>query len=759
LEASERTLGPEHPHTLLSLNNLANLYQDTGRTDEAEVLRIRVLEASERTLGREHPATLLGVGNLAMLYDIQGRYDEAEILYIRALEARERTLGPEHPYTLSSVSNLAWFYRDLRRFDDALRLARRLADDQEAHLSRNLTGSEQARKAFFDTFRSSTDFILSLHLDVLADDEDTLELALETWLRRKGRVLDTQADTLAALRRNLDDEGQVLLDRLSQLRTQEAAIVAAPPMEGFAAYQEQLDSLAQEVQKTERLISGRRPAFAVETELVTIEAIHTRMPQGTALLQYAVYWPFRSRDDAKDFRPQLAAYLLHADGRISGLKLTPMAELEPRLDAFRQTLDPKEARSLYDTLISPILDEPAALTHLFISPDGPLNLIPFEALQDTEGTTLIETVSLSYLSTGRDLLRLSLDEDFELSPPLVLAAPDYGTELVASHRGIGRGIGADAVSPASKKGMVGVAVQVPEGGQLQVDRTVEGGAAAAAGVRADDVILSIDHISTAGLSLEECMELLAGPPGEQVRLEIRRAETPEPLVLTIVRGGWIEPEPVSTFVPKSYQPIGLASLPTDWAALPGTATEAQAISETVPDAIILTGPDATADALRSVDSPRFLHVATHGFAVADDPDDPRDDNPMLRAGLVFAGANQGASAESMVLASEVASLDLDGTRLVVLSACESGLGDAENGEGVYGLRRALQLAGSRSQVMSLWPVDDAATMEFMTGFYERLESGQGMSEALRETKLEMMRSEEYGEVRYWAPFVLAGDWR
>ena len=127
---------------------------------------------------------------------------------------------------------------------------------------------------------------------------------------------------------------------------------------------------------------------------------------------------------------------------------------------------------------------------------------------------------------------------------------------------------------------------------------------------------------------------------------------------------------------------------------------------------------------------------------------------MLRSGLVLAG-DEGAS---LILASEMATLDLDGTALVVLSACESGIGDAVNGEGIFGMRRALVLAGARSQVMSLWPVDDAATAEFMTGFYERYAQGDSASEALRQTKLEMKRSEHYGETRYWAPFVLAGDW-
>jgi CHAT domain-containing protein/Tfp pilus assembly protein PilF len=775
LEASERTLGTEHPHTLTGVHNLALLYKSQGRYAEAEPLYLRALEASERTLGPEHPETLISVNNLAGLHHSQGRYAEAEPLYLRALEAQERTVGPEHPGTLASVANLALLYLKTHRFDTALPLAQRMADGEEAELSRNFGSSESSRQTFFDTLSGSTHFILSLHLDHAPDSAEALELAFETWLRRKGRVLDIQSDTLARLRRNLDDEGRALLDSLSRLRTDEAAFVAAPPEEGFEAYREQLDDFAQQIQEKERLISVRSQAFAIQTEPVTIDSIRQRLPDGVALLQYVVYEP-QAVDEGDDESPHLAAYLLHADGRISGLKLTPMSELEPllsafRLDSFRQTLDPKDAQALYDSLIAPILDDPGELTHLLISPDGPLNLIAFEALQDAQGTSLIETVSLSYLSTGRDLMRLSIDEEFELSPPLVIAAPDYQfelspplviaspdyqTEQVASSWG-GRGIGAESAGPAPEKGMVGVSIKISEGGQLRVDLTVKGGAAAAAGVRAGDVIQSIDGTTTKGKSIEQCLELLAGPPGAPVELQIYRARRKETLELTIVRSGWIGPQPVAT---TAYQPIGFSSLPPPegWKYLDGAAEEAQAISETVEDAIVLTGPDATADALRAVDSPRFLHVATHGFSVADDPDDPRDDNPMVRSGLVFAGANQGNGADTLLLASEAASLDLDGTRLVVLSACGSGLGDTANGEGVYGMRRALQLAGSRSQVVSLWEVDDTATMEFMTGFYGRLEGGQGMSEALRETKLEMMRSEEYGEPFYWAPFVLAGDW-
>ena len=109
LSVRDRTLGPEHPSTLISVNNLGGLYESQGRYAAAEPLYLRALESMERTLGPEHPHTLTSVGNLGWLYESQGRYAEAEPLLVRDLEASVRTLGPEHPDTLISVNNLGWF--------------------------------------------------------------------------------------------------------------------------------------------------------------------------------------------------------------------------------------------------------------------------------------------------------------------------------------------------------------------------------------------------------------------------------------------------------------------------------------------------------------------------------------------------------------------------------------------------------------------------------------------------------------------------
>jgi CHAT domain-containing protein len=139
---------------------------------------------------------------------------------------------------------------------------------------------------------------------------------------------------------------------------------------------------------------------------------------------------------------------------------------------------------------------------------------------------------------------------------------------------------------------------------------------------------------------------------------------------------------------------------------------------------------------------------------------PTGENPLLRSGLALAGANrlESGAQDGILTALEMATLDLWGTKLVVLSACETGLGEVEVGEGVYGLRRALVIAGAEAQLMSLWKVDDAATRELMTAYYQRLVVGEGRAEALRQVQLEMLANPALRRPRYWASFIPIGAW-
>lgn len=135
-------------------------------------------------------------------------------------------------------------------------------------------------------------------------------------------------------------------------------------------------------------------------------------------------------------------------------------------------------------------------------------------------------------------------------------------------------------------------------------------------------------------------------------------------------------------------------------------------------------------------------------------------NPLLRSGLVLAGFNLRSSGneDGVLTALEVAGLDLGKTKLVVLSACETGVGDVANGEGVYGLRRALAIAGFPRQLITLWLVDDEATKDLMINYYRRLQKNIDRSAALRLVQLELLSSPQYQRPYYWAAFIPSGKW-
>jgi CHAT domain-containing protein/Tfp pilus assembly protein PilF len=223
---------------------------------------------------------------------------------------------------------------------------------------------------------------------------------------------------------------------------------------------------------------------------------------------------------------------------------------------------------------------------------------------------------------------------------------------------------------------------------------------------------------------------------------------------------------------------------TQWKPLPATEREGQQVAGLL-GAPLLNGPAATTTALKQQQSPRVLHVATHGFFLADQdtpPTDPlqvvqertaalaalRQEGPMLRSGLVLAGANQPAADpndDGHLTAAEILTMNLRGTELVVLSACSTGQGEVRTGEGVYGLQRALTVAGARSTLLSLWKVDDAATAEFMIRFYKRLKAGEGRADALAAVQREFRsgsvkgsRGEDWSAPYFWAAWQLTGDW-
>jgi CHAT domain-containing protein len=219
--------------------------------------------------------------------------------------------------------------------------------------------------------------------------------------------------------------------------------------------------------------------------------------------------------------------------------------------------------------------------------------------------------------------------------------------------------------------------------------------------------------------------------------------------------------------------------------LPGTREEGERVAGLLGVRPWLDG-EALEARLKERRSPRVLHLATHGFFLTDQERDPNKEsrsleimgtgpgsvgrlsgplpeNPLLRSGLALAGAQSWLDGkplppeaeDGLLTAEDVAGLDLLDTQLVVLSACDTGLGEVRTGEGVFGLRRAFVVAGARTLVMSLWKVPDEQTCELMIDFYDRVLAGQGVADALREAQLALRQ--KYRDPYYWGAFICQGD--
>ncbi|MCP4312273.1 MAG: CHAT domain-containing protein [Bacteroidetes bacterium] len=243
------------------------------------------------------------------------------------------------------------------------------------------------------------------------------------------------------------------------------------------------------------------------------------------------------------------------------------------------------------------------------------------------------------------------------------------------------------------------------------------------------------------------------------------------------------PDPVPGESSRSVSDFQSRMFPgTHLSELPGTRTEVDSIGSMFEsldwDCISLTGQEASEDVISKVNNPRVLHLATHGYFAKDKKQEPDngsfdqnsrsytfDLDTYTKSCLFFSGAQstlfyaydyQEGSGDGILTAWEIMEMNLDSTELVVLSACDSGLGEVLASGGVYGLRRAFHLAGAQRVLISLWKVDDQATQLLMRKFYSNWLSGMQMDESLISAKLYLMNETEFNHPRYWAAFILSG---
>ena len=502
---------------------------------------------------------------------------------------------------------------------------------QEHNLKLNLTsGTETQKQAYMQTVLGTTEATVSLHIQSAPTNPAAIRLALTAILQRKGRLLDILSTNLQTLRQYITPDIQPQFDQWLTLKSQLANLaLKKTPIYKYRTLQQQAEELESDLNR-------RSAELQTINETITIEAVQKQIPADAVLIEFFRYDTLNPKASQKDRwgKPRYVAYILRNQGEPKWADLGEAATLEPSIQKFRQTIssppikkeDSRDeyphltvaevkqvARELDQKLMQPIRPLLGNARHLLISPDSDLNLIPFAALVDQQNRFLLETYDITYLSSGRDLLRLKRT-GINLTNPVLFSDPDYGKP-----------------------------------------------------------------------SDNSC--------------EIKLAQ--------LARRG----EEITSLATQIFCP------------LPNVAAETSAIQNLLPQAQLLSQAQATKSAAKKLRNPSILHFATHGFFLPDptnaNPDTPIRQNPLSQSALVLANFNQRQSCgddpncNGILTAQDVTAIDLRGTKLVFLSACETGLGKVTNGEGVYGLRRAFTLAGAESQVMSLWKVNDQVSRELV----------------------------------------------
>lgn len=658
----------------LTMQNLGVIYREKKDFRRALDYYDRTLKIREKILGKEHVQIAWALYGIAGVYFTMGERAKALEFLQRVREITEKSVGLYDNLATTAISDSARIYAAQGEVEKAVALQKIHDERYEKWFSSEMTiGSERQKLQSITRLEKLTSTTVSLHLNAARNNQTALDLATLAVLQRKGRVLDAVADNLSAIRRRANEKDRALLDRLNDANARLAKLTLnKPPKISSAEYEKQIDELQKEKEQIEIEIGDENAKFAVQTPSVTLDAIKAEIPVDAALVEFAVYLPFDFKND--DFNnaygvPRYVAYILRKNGNVKFAEIGDKKTIDKTIVDFRKALsDPKNkdlktfARAADEKIMKPIRAALGDSKQIFVSPDGDLNLIPFESLIDEKGNYLIEKFSFNYLTSGRDFLRMKKTGDNK-GEFLIIANPSFSGE-----------------------------------NETKID------------------------VKTSGLTTTRNMS------------------------------------------------------DTYFAPLAGTLVEARSIQNLFPDAQILAEKQATESALKEINAPRILHIATHGFFLenADETKaskgsqnrnanaETETENPLLRSGIALAGANKNknsnAKEDGILTALEASGLNLWGTKLVVLSACDTGIGEVKNGEGVYGLRRAFTLAGTESLVMSLWAVSDYATRELMTDYYKNLKNGIGRGEALRQVKLTMMKKKGREHPFYWAGFIQSGEW-
>lgn len=701
-------LPKKDPDLITILNNLAKFYQDQGQYSKAESLYLDSLSLTNKDLKNKQLIRAYTLNDLANLYLEQGQYLKAEPFLTESLKIARQTLPNKHPLLARILGNQAMLYRVKKDLPQTLQFLEEGLDIEEENLGRNLAvGDESQKRTFISLFEDSTNAAISIHQKFAPNDIQAARLAFTTILRRKGRIQDVLGDGFQRLRNIKDPKVKEQLTKLSEIRAQIAQLAAQSSGQYSSIFQEKLNRLSLKEQELVKSLIDTNTELTRHLNPVNIDEIQKKLPSDTALIEFFEYKPLNITATSKGRwgKPHYAVYILPHQGDISWVDLGPVDNFKHLVSAFILLLDKP------DSSISEIRSVGRGLGNKILQP------------------------LLKHIGSAKHLLIVP-DGQLNLIPfEALIEDNDVG---VINQGKKNNNLAFENVNYFIKK--------------FQFTYLTSG----------KDLLRLQDPLQSSKAPL-----LLVNPDYDQQGIQLEKTK-----IKTSKDRGTL-----------NHRSGDLAKL-NNFSSLDFTQEEGEEILAIFPQFKLFSGQKATESLIKQYADPSILHIATHGFFLKDPISTQQNnqhqgqyniqlsdyENPMLRSGLALAGFNRrdgGSDNDDGVLtALEVSGLDLSDTQLVVMSACETGVGDWNSGEGVYGLRRAFTLSGARSQLMSLWNVSDESTKDLMVEYYRRLKQNQGRGEALREAQLAMIESkltsnsgESYSHPNFWASFVKVGDWR
>jgi len=711
LAISEKSFNAEHARVGLSLTNLGLLCRLQDKFDEAESLLTRAIEVQKKASGADHESTARAMNNLGLVYVDLGRYDKADELYRGAHEIFKKKLGPDHRATVSALENVAMNALRLGKTEEARTLCREVdAALRPLWNSMMLFTSESQRDAVeqLEIFQT---------LDGLGSLGDGTLLA-EASLWRKGAVLESLLeDRRAAQAASADPKLASSLAEAESLKGRlRHALLEGNAGKLSTSQIAQLKTRVETVQKElARKISGLGTARAAGT--VTLPAVQAALGSETVLVDFVRYEHELEKHQNEE---RYAATIIAGNGAPVFVQLgkaetiekliaqhreqagLPLGESED--EGARNTGLEQTCRALHDAVAAPIEKAlPAGVREVIVCPDGQMHFLAFASLLDAGKKFLGEKFVLRQVASGRDLVKASSWDPNGKRSAVLLANPNYA-QVAAAPSTAKRGTTKRSTAKPAEAPLTGAQERIV--GSL---RTGLG-----------DAVRSVSFSP------------LPGTVAEVEKLRPRFEST-----------GW--------------------------------ATQ------------VVLGDKATEAALHDFVAPSVLHLATHGFfleelelgkrgqrrglvdASAEGAKTAAQD-PMLRSGLALSGAQATVDLwregkvpplerDGILTAAEAAGLRLNGTYLVALSACETGLGEARSAEGVLGLKRGFAVAGAENLLITLWEISDEDTVALMDGFYERLLGGESPARALagaQSAAFARLRQERglFHAINRAAPFVV-----